>query len=100
MYKAQGVDRNEDINMKFGRLTGNCECPVCSKQCDGFVDPNDNGANPKSGDLTLCIYCNTFLQFMDDGLRVAPESIVNQLVEADRNRVTNMANKVRKARIQ
>jgi len=43
-------------------------CPVC-KHCIDAATCVDGAAKPKAGDLTVCLYCRSFLAFKDD-LRV------------------------------
>ena len=40
-------------------------CPVCSAIFDGAMGINNND-KPKTGDLTVCSYCASFLTFTPD----------------------------------
>lgn len=43
-------------------------CPACGAVCDGVTSTSDpdNTPLPTVGDLTICVYCSTFLQFGPD----------------------------------
>lgn len=40
------------------------KCPDCGALLDGFASPAF--ASPEAGDLSLCVYCETWLQFNND----------------------------------
>ena len=43
-------------------------CPACGVVCNGATlstDP-EHTPTPRRGDLTICVYCSTFLQFGPD----------------------------------
>lgn len=44
-------------------------CPACFKVMDAASHP-EKAVSPKAGDLTMCLYCQTVLQF-DAKLRVS-----------------------------
>jgi hypothetical protein len=43
-----------------------CLCPVCESKLDAAAATNGDGSPPKSGDVTVCIYCTALLEFTDD----------------------------------
>lgn len=46
------------------------KCPVCTKVLDAATSTTGNH-KPGPGDVTICIYCQTWLRFTDDlGLRL------------------------------
>ena len=45
------------------------KCPSCARTLDGVSSPNESRA--KTGDLTVCFYCETVLVFTEAGLRHA-----------------------------
>lgn len=48
------------------QLTTSARCPTCSMLMDGAtnVQPGERGS-PSPGDVTVCAYCATMLQFTD-----------------------------------
>jgi len=40
-----------------------CKCPGCGVPLDATTDPSDQNATPEPGDVTLCFYCETLLEF-------------------------------------
>ena len=40
-------------------------CPACNKALDA-VTPMEEGITPSPGDLSICGYCSTVLQYADD----------------------------------
>ncbi len=54
-------------------------CPVCCNKLDAATAMHEP-AEPTPGDLTVCIYCASFLQFTDDlDVRPLTESQVGEL---------------------
>jgi hypothetical protein len=43
-----------------------CLCPVCESKLDAATATDDDNVVPKSGDVTICIYCTSVLEFTDD----------------------------------
>lgn len=43
-------------------------CPGCGENCDGTTAVADDDRKPEPGDLSVCAYCHTLLQF-DENLR-------------------------------
>ena len=38
-------------------------CPTCGSSLDKAGSPNCNGASPRPGDITLCVYCGEIGKF-------------------------------------
>lgn len=50
-------------------------CPVCEKKIDAVTRPDENGAVPSPGDISICFYCATVSRF-DDNLKL--EQLTNE----------------------
>ena len=51
-----------------GRLATSPVCPQCGKTLDGFTSAALDGARPKPGDVSICFYCATVLEFCGESL--------------------------------
>lgn len=47
------------------RIPGRPRCPACLTLLDGFTSVRLDGAVPKPGDPTVCMYCASLLVFGD-----------------------------------
>lgn len=58
---------------RSGRLVARPHCPECGTRLDGF-DPSLSGAGaiPAAGDVTICMYCATILEFTVASTLVVP----------------------------
>ncbi len=66
--------------MKQGQYAGKELSPCCGQWLDGFTN-HTGERGPKSGDFSVCVYCQAFLEFTKDGLRKATVSeIPNELL--------------------
>jgi len=41
-------------------------CPSCSKKLDAASNLENENIQPKSGDVSICLYCASFLTFTED----------------------------------
>lgn len=41
-------------------------CPNCGSELSGAASLSDNKALPKTGDLSICMYCAELLEFRND----------------------------------
>ena len=58
-------------------------CPNCNKILDGFSSPHSS-CEPKNGDVTICIYCNTINQFVIKGATITlTEADADVIVQLD-----------------
>ncbi|NIT58395.1 MAG: hypothetical protein GWN00_19865 [Aliifodinibius sp.] len=48
--------------MVTGVLNTKPQCPSCKAVVDGYTSVNCEGT-PEPGDITICVYCNSILQF-------------------------------------
>lgn len=56
-------------------------CPKCSRKIDAFTSLTGDSA-PEEDDFTLCIYCDTILQFNADLSTRIPEQIPDEIFKA------------------
>lgn len=54
-------------------------CPVCNELIDAATDPNGEKLIPEPKDVSICVYCTTYLEF-DDEL-IARELSIESLVD-------------------
>jgi len=55
-------------------------CPRCDNKLDGFTEMKE-GTTPKSGDVTVCLYCSAVLEFTDDMmLDFAPIDVIEEVM--------------------
>lgn len=52
------------------------KCPHCQTRLDVFIFAIPQGANPKPGNITICVYCETFLIF-------TPEMSIRSIDKSD-----------------
>jgi hypothetical protein len=43
-----------------------CACPSCGIPLDAASGVSDADAQPETGDITVCFYCNTVLEYTGD----------------------------------
>lgn len=43
-----------------------CKCPNCDADLDATTDPTNQNNAPEAGDITICFYCETLLEFKED----------------------------------
>lgn len=67
--------------MEKRRLLNNPHCPNCKKLLDSFTAVSVSGSVPKPGDITVCLYCSTVLQFSDDLSLIEAEA--DEIVKID-----------------
>lgn len=48
----------------------NCGCPICKAPLDRAMNPEGPGKLPEKGDVSICFYCLTALEFTE-GLNLA-----------------------------
>jgi uncharacterized protein with PIN domain len=48
------------------KIKGNLNCPVCNSMLDGVTNIENEDVLPENGDFSVCLYCNTILQFETD----------------------------------
>lgn len=48
------------------RLNPQTLCPTCGNLLDGATCPTEEDASPSEGDLSICLYCGTMLEFQAD----------------------------------
>jgi hypothetical protein len=70
------------------KLDSNPCCPKCETVLDGATDLDGKGVAPSPGDITMCIYCHTVMEFTDD-MQFA-EFDVTTLPQADQDIFTTM----------
>ena len=51
---------------KLHKLPNRPTCPTCKAPLDGFTSVSDPDSSPRPGCLTICIYCETTLEFTPD----------------------------------
>ena len=51
-----------------GRLPTSPVCPKCGKGLDGFTSAALDGALPKPGNCSICVYCATLLEYYGEPL--------------------------------
>jgi hypothetical protein len=49
------------------QLKGQLDCPVCYNTLDGATSPENPESSPSPGDFSICLYCQTILQYEADG---------------------------------
>jgi len=52
--------------MKTHRMTRRINCPVCNRVFDAHTNTGPERTGPRKGDLSVCLYCESFLIFNDD----------------------------------
>jgi len=54
-------------------------CPVCSSELDRATEAGSvDGDAPKSGDISVCLYCSSVLIFKDDlGIRLVKQEEID-----------------------
>ena len=68
------------------RTNDGARCPVCDKQLDAATNAEDIDAAPKAGDISVCIYCHTLLEFNEDlTLRLCSQAVFNSLSKPTQN---------------
>lgn len=60
------------------RLASNPTCPGCNMTIDGYTPAEGEKQEPEDGDLSVCSYCYTALEFVTD-----PDTGLITLVLAD-----------------
>ena len=75
------------------QLNAQMACPVCRKVIDGATPANTTHAIPGPGDVTVCLYCRTFLTFTaepalreltQEEILALPDDVRDTLVELRR----------------
>jgi hypothetical protein len=54
-------------------------CPACASPINGHANADGARCGPKPGDLSVCLYCTSFLQFEDSGVRELKPADLEQL---------------------
>lgn len=68
--------------------TPQSNCPSCGKPLDAatFIMGDENVKTPEDDDLTVCIYCRSFLKFYDGlKLRLMTQQEIAELPDKIRN---------------
>lgn len=43
-----------------------CSCPKCGVSLDAATDASGGDAEPRPGDVTICFYCQSVLEFTEE----------------------------------
>lgn len=52
--------------MNHGKIDSHITCPTCKNTLDGFAEVADEGAKPKDGDISICVYCGSINKYTND----------------------------------
>lgn len=67
-----------------------CLCPQCSRVLDAASHSSGERIAPKAGDLSVCLYCLTVLQFAEDlSVLALSQSQLDALAGAERKELMN-----------
>lgn len=58
--------------------TGNIDCPKCGIHLDGATESNGQETNPKPGDISVCVYCGTFLIFDEEDRQLSLRRLTDE----------------------
>lgn len=72
-------------------------CPVCHTELDAATNVEDDQA-PKPGDVTICVYCATVMEFTEGGLRIMSQEELDAVHPETIRLVNEVAARCRKAK--
>lgn len=79
--------------------TGSVDCPKCGIHLDGATESNGQETNPKPGDISVCVYCGTFLMFDEEDKKLSLRRLTDEefitLPDADRVALQRVKNLLR-----
>lgn len=74
-------------------------CPKCKTKLDGFTSVSEDSVVPESGDVTICFYCSSVLEYINEdnelGLKEASYETMMEAGLLDISRAHNMINDIR-----
>lgn len=85
-----------------GKLDSQPECPSCKKVLDGWSSTSPGGGGPSDGDVTVCIYCGSALEFADNLTRfklIPDDQVDTHPAAADIHRISDVIHNVFHAEI-
>jgi len=56
-------------------------CPTCAKLLDAATAIDGEGNSPRTGDLSVCLYCGEIIEFGDDMELIKAD--IDSIVQAD-----------------
>lgn len=78
--------------------TGNDHCPKCGKLFDRASSVFED-ASPLPHDLSVCIWCGTFLEFKDDlTLQILPDEVYKSLPKEEKIQLLRVSIAIKEAK--